>query len=72
MLCRLYKNEIIFNIDEIESVFNGLNIWQSISPTLFSIFWSLEISDIFVPSIEYEKEIKSHTQSLRDEDYNKS
>ena len=67
MLLRLFRKEkeinnnngdIIFNVKQVEEIFDSLKIWKYVSPSCYSIFWSLEISDIFIPKSEYEKEIK--------------
>ncbi len=44
------------------------NLWKSMGPTLYSTFWSLSLSDIYVPKEAYENQLKRLRKALSDLD----
>jgi hypothetical protein len=47
---------------------NMQHIWKSISPELYSMFWSLSLDDIFVPKDTYNIHIKRLKKAIEDLD----
>lgn len=50
---------------EVEEIFKDLGIWNVMTPALFSLFWSLEISDIFHPEREYQQQAQRLAEEQR-------
>ena len=44
------------------------NLWKSMGPSLYSTFWSLSLSDIYVPKEAYENQLKRLRKALSDLD----
>jgi hypothetical protein len=47
---------------------NMPHIWKSITPELYSMFWSLSLDDIFVPTDTYNLHIKRLKKAIDDLD----
>lgn len=55
---------------ESSRLLHSSKVWEDISHRLYSIFWSLSLYDLYVPSGRYEDEISHAKQASRDAENN--